>query len=231
VPLGRTWKWKEWAYVAAAVVTIVAGVAAVLAFLGWEPSRGADGEAAAPTSSAVLTPSTTSDATGSSQSPTTGATSTTGGQQGQLVAHLLRDLQPTDQDGLQPGPSDVNGQSYPNSVVLYSLQRGDKTYATYVLGRHYEQFHAVVGLDDKSESAASAHVEVLVDGQRTWSKRMKKGQEAEVDLDVANAYELRIAMTCLCGVTAFDWTSTYVVFGDGEVRGRPEEVPPVSLSE
>ena len=70
-----------------------------------------------------------------------------------------------------------------------------------------------------------------MDGKRTWSKTMKKGQHEMVDLDVSGTYELKIAMTCLCGVNGFDWTATYAVFGDAEVRGRPEEVPPVSLSE
>lgn len=109
------------------------------------------------------------------------------------------------------GPASVNGQPYSNSLGLYAYSPGD-VFATFVLGRNYQRFNAVVGLSDDSSSNFTARVKIELDNEVVFEQDMRKGQAEQVELSVDGIYEITFTATYL---GAGEGT---VVFGDAAVQ-------------
>jgi hypothetical protein len=107
--------------------------------------------------------------------------------------------------------ANINGEPYPQSVVVYVYNKGDRGYVTYVLGRNYRQLRAVVGIDDVSNSAVRARIKITVDNRVAFDRTMGKGEAVPLNLDVNGTYQITFSATHVgSGVGT-------VAFGDARV--------------
>jgi hypothetical protein len=124
------------------------------------------------------------------------------------------------------GPQDINGTSYPRNLTFtWECSSSSENYADYNLGRHYENFHAVIGPGDTSTQ--TYHFEVWLDGEREYSATLRHGQSRKVNLSVKGVLSLRVAA---CGMKSEQMAYRGGVFGEPRVTGKASEVPPPTTS-
>ena len=91
------------------------------------------------------------------------------------------------------GRAEMDGEPY-NSVLRAGdgCYSGCVTWAEYNLGRNWDTFTAVVGLDDNSRSAESVTFSVYVDGEVEWRETATLGETLESEVDVSDVLRLRL---------------------------------------
>jgi NPCBM/NEW2 domain len=87
---------------------------------------------------------------------------------------------------------------------------------TYVLGRKYSSFRGTIGLSDSSVSTAKIRFEILADGQLLYSKDLRVGQSAALNVPVTNVLQLELDTTLLtqdggCGAATGEWADIHAV--------------------
>jgi hypothetical protein len=199
----------------ATMLTAVAGILAALTQLGVIQVR----------SPIVMGPATTiqqvapsTSATGSGGATASSDPGASAGAGGELVNVYLADLDATQRSN-QASPRDeanINGQSYPHSILFYGCCPAT---ADYDLGRHYRRLKATLGVNDEAPSDARSTFEVFLDGRKVYSTIVKLGKPATLDLDVSDILRLRMIMT---GGVGGDYRA---VWGDAQLLGAPGEVP------
>lgn len=93
----------------------------------------------------------------------------------------------------EAGRAEMNGQTY-NRVLRASegCYGGCLTWAEYNLGRNWDSFTAVVGLDDNSKSGESVTFTVYLDDEPEWRETATLGEVLEVEVDVSDSLRMRL---------------------------------------
>lgn len=104
----------------------------------------------------------------------------------------------------------INGTDYPHSQGARFCSGDTDRKWEYNLGRRYAQFHAVVGLDDRSASETVVRYEVVGDGRTLYSQDVGFGTSMPVDVSVQDVLRLRLVTTLLseegtCGNATAQW--------------------------
>jgi hypothetical protein len=109
---------------------------------------------------------------------------------------------------LLTGAPEVNGRSYPNSVVQY-LDPGPDS-VSYNLGRQWRTLDMTLGLSDKSTENETAQFQLVADGRTIYTGSFTLGQSQHVRLNVSGVLRLDLTTTLASdyvgGVYA-DWGS------------------------
>ena len=200
---------------------------------GGAPPSTTDGSAA----TTSTTPDTTADTTDTAldaSDTSLDATATSTAAAGTVTRYLSIDSSTTDSQQIpwyagyvsDQGPQDINGTSYPRNLTFtWECSSSSENYADYNLGRHYENFQAVIGPGDTSTQ--TYHFEVWLDGERAYSATLKHGQSRKINLPVKDVLSLRVAA---CGMAAEQMAYRGGVFGEPRVTGKASEVPPPTTS-
>jgi hypothetical protein len=217
--------WPQWTV----VILVIGGLGALADILGWlnvGPSSGHQTLPTPVTTEAPVFSTTTGTATTGEASSESSEVDTTSPSTELISRFLSDDLEPSDSASLETGVVSIDGKSHPHSLKIYAAFAGPgESYATFVLGRHYRRFQAVLGIEDASPSQFKASIEVSVGGKRRFVKEVRKGQAYPINLDVTDAYELSIRVITLVGPEY----AGYGAFGDAQLLGHPNEVPPTSV--
>jgi hypothetical protein len=104
----------------------------------------------------------------------------------------------------------INGISYLHSQGAQFCFGSNERKWTYVLGRKYSSFRGTIGLSDSSVSTAKIRFEILADGQLLYSKDLRVGQSATLNVPVTNVLQLELDTTLLtqdggCGAATGEW--------------------------
>jgi hypothetical protein len=192
-----------------------------------------DGSAA----TTIPAPATTADSTDTTldaSATSLDATAASTAAAGTVTRYLSFDSSTTDSQQIpwyagyvsDQGPQDINGMSYPRNLTFtWECSSSSENYADYNLGRHYENFQAVIGPGDTSTQ--SYHFEVWLDGERAVSATLKHGQSRKINLPVKDVLSLRVAA---CAMSPEQMSYRGGVFGEPRVIGKAGEVPPPTTS-
>ena len=133
------------------------------------------------------------------------------------VVTYIEDFQATpDSDPFDTqGVAQVNGVSYPHSQGAQFCFGSNERKWTYVLGRKYSSLQGTIGLSDNSVSTAKIRFEILADGRQVYSKDLKVGQSAALNVPVSNVLQLGLDTTLLtqdggCGAATGEWANIHV---------------------
>ncbi|MGI5292206.1 NPCBM/NEW2 domain-containing protein [Nonomuraea polychroma] len=119
-------------------------------------------------------------------------------------------------------PAEVNGESYPNSVILIpnsSVQGRDV--AEYDLSREWRTLEAVIGIKDDAPADATVRFEVFGDGDRLYQKDLTFGESEKINIDVSDVLRLQLQATPLSTDSVFD-----AVWGDALLAKYAATEPP-----
>jgi len=110
----------------------------------------------------------------------------------------------------------INGISYLHSQGAQFCFGSNERKWTYVLGRKYSSFSGTIGLSDGSVSTAKIRFEILADGQLLYSKDLRVGQSATLNVPVTNVLQLELDTTLLtqdggCGAATGEWADIHAV--------------------
>lgn len=215
--------WARLLEVGPAWITAITGVIVALTAAGFFVGHATAGSGAAtPAPTVTVTVTKTLSPSGSAgpsvDAPTTvaAATPTTSGSSAPVT--YIEDLQAA--SGSQPydtqGVAEVNGVSYPHSQGAQFCFGSNERQWTYVLGRKYASFQAVIGLSDNSVSDAEIQFTVLADGRQVYSKNLQVGQKAVLDVSVRNVLQMELDTILLtqdggCGAATGEWANAGAV--------------------
>ncbi len=169
-----------------------------------------------PTSAPATLQSTSAPATTQPTSASAPATPTLSSSP--AVVTYIEDFQATpDSDPFDTqGVAQVNGVSYPHSQGAQFCFGSNERKWTYVLGRKYSSLQGTIGLSDNSVSTAKIRFEILADGRLVYSKDLKVGQSAALNVPVSNVLQLGLDTTLLtqdggCGAATGEWANIHAV--------------------
>lgn len=119
-------------------------------------------------------------------------------------------------------PAEVNGKSYPNSIVLTpnSSMEGREE-AEYDLSREWKTLGSVIGLSDDAPADATVRFEIFGDGERLYRADLAFGESEKIDIDVSDVLRLKLQTTPLGTDSVFS-----AVWGDALLeRHATTEMP------
>ena len=128
-------------------------------------------------------------------------------------ATWLADMAPVSNPNLNvtPGSQKANAKTYTHGVAM---RPGNGVGSVeYDFSRSFTQLTGELGLDDKSDSDASAKVEIITDGRSVASYDVPFGTTVPVSVDVTNALRVKINVTVTGGPAT-------VIFGDFKAQGQ-----------
>lgn len=141
------------------------------------------------------------------------------------MTQYLVDLHPTDETpyAVQARAGSINGTLFPHNLSFLENQDssgGGQSYAVYAVARHFRAFTAVAGIEDTSPSKTAFTVQVLADARVVFSRLMRKGEDAHIDVDLTGVYELKFVVTRAGAVPEFgEYTGdNRLGFGDAQLR-------------
>jgi hypothetical protein len=167
------------------------------------------------TTSTTLDPLTTTSTTDEDGGP---PTSGAGGDDGIGGEVFLADIDPVRGSSWYTEPQlKIDGVFYDHAVYAQIGSCGGiSRLAEYSIDRRYDSFTTVIGVTDKSASAAPVKVEIFGDGKSLWTDTVQIGKTKDVHLDVTGILRLKLVAT-----KEFDQSSTCVFpsLGDPKLTG------------
>jgi hypothetical protein len=222
----RKWGLFEWAAVATLLSTVIGVVALYFTVL----DRGrAEAEPSATSTSSEVRPNSTS--APSKNPPTTSTSLAT------AVRFLSNQQDPSDGQEIPffnghveaGGVQEINGKQFVRNLNFgFVCSDTSDKFADYNLGRHFSRFTAVIGPSDISKSQAY-HFEVWKDDQRAYSVTLRHGQSRRIDMSIRDVLKLRVA-ACSSDESVIIEQEGGGIFGDPQVIGDADKVPPVTSS-
>jgi hypothetical protein len=201
---------REWIQTTTGVISVVVAIIALggtsaAVAISHRSSPGSSPSSPPPSSSV---PSTGSPTDGSPPAPPSSPA---------LVTYI-EDLQATpDSDPYDTRDvAQINGISYTHSQGAQFCFGSNERKWTYVLGRKYSSFQGTIGLSDNSVPIAKIRFEILADGQLVYSKDLRVGQSAALNVPVSNVLDLELDTTLLtqdggCGAATGEWANIHAV--------------------
>jgi hypothetical protein len=110
----------------------------------------------------------------------------------------------------------INGISYSHSQGAQFCFGSNERKWTYVLGRKYSSFQGTIGLSDNSVSTAEIRFEILADGRLLYSRDLRVGQSAALNVPVTSVLQMELDTTLLtqdggCGAATGEWADIHAV--------------------
>ncbi|WP_166356181.1 protein kinase domain-containing protein [Phytoactinopolyspora limicola] len=133
------------------------------------------------------------------------------------VITFLADQSPVE-GSVDTAAARISGDTFTRSVLTWTRSSSEPRRAGFDLGRGYREFRAVVGPRDDAPSDSEVQIGVYGDGRLLFEETLGLGDAAQIDIDVTGVLRLEL-------VTLANSSSTYVVWGDAQVLGSPDEVP------
>jgi hypothetical protein len=222
----RKWGLGEWA-----AISTILGLAVALAALYFTVSDRGDAKAQpSATSGPLQTP------TDSTSSPSKNR-STTPPSVASATRFLSNQQDPSDGQEIPyfagyveaGGSQEIDGEPFVRNLnfPLVCSDTSDK-FADYNLGRDFNRFTAVIGPSDISKSRGY-HFEIWKDDQRALSVTLRHGESRRIDMSVRNVLKLRLSV-CSPDESVIMETEGGGIFGDPQVTGDADKVPPVTSS-
>ncbi len=129
-------------------------------------------------------------------------------------------MQPVTYDFMETGAADVNGATFPQSVIMPSHGWLTVNKVSYNTERKMKWFRATIGVRDDSPPKSPIIFEVTADGRKVYSKSLRLGSSRKVDLNVKGVLRLDLVLRFPEAETDFQ-TSYHGVWGDAQfVRYR-----------
>lgn len=125
--------------------------------------------------------------------------------------YFLTDGRYVADDSMRGGTAVIGGVSYPRSVYSEFYRLGNTDYRDYNLGYKCRRFVSEIGLDDDSNTGASAEFFTTLDGARTSHGNKGLGRASRIDVGVSGV--LRIRLETISTASA----SGYGAFGTARV--------------
>lgn len=207
---------REWIQTTTGVISVVVAIIALggtsaAVAINHRSSAGSRPPSSAPLSSAPSTGSPT----GGSSSVESSPASVVGAP---ALVTYIEDLQvtPDSEPYDNRDVAQINGISYLHSQGAQFCFGSNERKWTYVLGRKYSSFRGTIGLSDSSVSTAKIRFEILADGQLLYSKDLRVGQSATLNVPVTNVLQLELDTTLLtqdggCGAATGEWADIHAV--------------------
>jgi hypothetical protein len=121
------------------------------------------------------------------------------------------------------GEAQVNGESYPNSLIMSSSE----CVLSYDLSRDWTRFKATIGNVDTSDAGVQFRFEVVADGTSLFNEVIGLGSTTELDVDVSDRLRLELRVTATGSMRNIN----EAVWGDARLIGSPEAVGEASGDE
>lgn len=202
---------RLWTVIGGVVTAVTALIVALGLLFGGGSSPSAGPPAAAPTGPAERPSTTTLPPTSSTAStPPTPTSVSTPAPTITYIEDLeyAKDTDPYDGREI----ASIAGEQYSHSQGARFCYGDDDRVWDYNLGKQYDRFRAIVGLDDKSASEATVRFEIFADGRSVFLEDATLGQSYVVDESVSDVLRLRLVTTLLskegrCGAATAQWAN------------------------
>ena len=149
------------------------------------------------------------------------------------VTVYLNNLEPVADDGYggyKVSPVQINGESYSSSLrglAGLPVSENNQVWSEYNLGRKYEKFHGVVGIDDRAaDSNTKAQFRIYGDSELLFESPVKGAgtEPTAFDVDIKNVLRLKIETTWISGNIGAEGPSAvsplyYAVWGNPVLKG------------
>lgn len=207
---------REWIQTTTGVISVVVAIVALGGTSAAVAINHRSSPGSSPSSPAALSnaPSTDLPAGGS---PSGGSPPASVASSPALVTYIedlqvTPDSEPYDNRDL----AQINGISYSHSQGAQFCFGSNERKWTYVLGRKYSSFQGTIGLSDNSVSTAEIRFEILADGRLLYSRDLRVGQSAALNVPVTSVLQMELDTTLLtqdggCGAATGEWADIHAV--------------------
>jgi hypothetical protein len=202
----------------ASVAGVLVAVAAILVGMHLGGGTAKAPSAISPKAVQPSTPAAQPTSPGASPSPTAPVSTASPVASIPSLVTYIEDLEPTPDSAPYDNRdiAQINGNSYTHSQAAQFCFGSNERKWTYVLGRKYTSFRGTIGLSDNSVATAKIRFELLADGRPVYSRDLRVGQSARLNVPVRNVLHLELDTTLLtqdggCGAASGEWANIHAV--------------------